>query len=153
MAHAFTHTYSVLEISQLAFANVRAALEDAVGGDFQRDYVGVDEVDGVELLILGTVALKAKKEEDMSGTDLGRGHEAEEAPRDLEPMNVDDLERAFTEWDRRYRESPDYFMSEVKHLLGNDAASYGVACAVFFAKLLGETRETRSSAQVGRVEP
>lgn len=43
---------------------------------------------------------------------------------------------AFTEWDRRYRESPELFMSEVEHLLGNTPESYGEACAAFLRGLL-----------------
>ena len=47
---------------------------------------------------------------------------------------------AFTEWDRRYREEPEKFMSEVEHLLKHDAASYGEICAPYFISLLKETK-------------
>jgi hypothetical protein len=46
--------------------------------------------------------------------------------------------RAFTEWDRRYRENPEDFMGAVAHLLGTTPATYGELCAVYFQKLLNE---------------
>lgn len=48
------------------------------------------------------------------------------------------MERAFTEWDRRYRENPEEFMSTVEHLLRNTPYSYGKACSEYFTKLLKE---------------
>jgi hypothetical protein len=45
---------------------------------------------------------------------------------------------AFTEWERRYREDPDGFMSEARKLLKETPQSYGEACAPYFAKLLAE---------------
>lgn len=46
--------------------------------------------------------------------------------------------RAFTEWDRRYREEPERFMSEAQHLLKETPETYGEACAPYFIKLLEE---------------
>jgi hypothetical protein len=48
------------------------------------------------------------------------------------------IEQAFTEWDRRYRNDPEKFMSEVEHLLQNTPDSYGKACAAYFMLLLEE---------------
>ena len=48
------------------------------------------------------------------------------------------LARVFEEWDRRYRENPQGFMTEVEHLLGHSPATYGALCAACFEALLGE---------------
>lgn len=48
------------------------------------------------------------------------------------------LEKAFTEWDRRYRENPESFWNEVRHLLKETPESYGKACAAYLLKLLEE---------------
>lgn len=54
-----THTYAVLEISAAAYQDVRERLVKAAGKvDFEGSYQG-EEDDGAELLVLGTVALKA----------------------------------------------------------------------------------------------
>jgi len=47
-----------------------------------------------------------------------------------------ELAAAFTEWDRRYREDPDRFMSEAKHLLKGTPKTYGEACAPYLIALL-----------------
>jgi hypothetical protein len=47
-----------------------------------------------------------------------------------------DLAAAFTEWDRRYREEPERFMSEVEHLLRETPETYGEACAPYLIALL-----------------
>jgi len=46
---------------------------------------------------------------------------------------------AFTEWDRRYREEPDRFMSEAQHLLKETPESYGELCGVYMFALLSGT--------------
>lgn len=51
---------------------------------------------------------------------------------------VDLFASAFAEWDRRYREDPGSFWTDVEHLVGNDPTSYGQAAAVYFAALLDE---------------
>jgi len=47
-----------------------------------------------------------------------------------------ELAAAFTEWDRRYREEPDRFMSEAQHLLKETPETYGAACAPYLLALL-----------------
>lgn len=47
---------------------------------------------------------------------------------------------AFTEWDRRYREEPERFMSEAQHLLKETPESYGAACTPYFLKILEEVK-------------
>lgn len=62
------------------------------------------------------------------------------------------FEAAFTEWDRRYRENPHGFMSEVEHLLGHTPQSYGEACAVYFEALLAECEPRRSVSTEREIE-
>jgi hypothetical protein len=50
----------------------------------------------------------------------------------------DELAKAFTEWERRYREEPDRFMSEGAKLLKETPKSYGEACAPYLIKILTE---------------
>jgi hypothetical protein len=49
-----------------------------------------------------------------------------------------ELAAAFTEWDRRYRDEPERFMSEAQHLLKETAQTYGDACAPYLLKILGD---------------
>lgn len=55
-------------------------------------------------------------------------------------VSIPEMEAAFTEWDRRYREEPGRFMSEAQHLLKETPESYGEACAPYFAKILEEIK-------------
>ena len=48
------------------------------------------------------------------------------------------IEKAFTEWDRRYREDPESFMNEVERLLRGTPYSYGKAATEYFTQLLEE---------------
>jgi len=48
------------------------------------------------------------------------------------------LADAFTEWDRRYREEPERFMSEAAHLLKETPHQYGQACAPYLIKIINE---------------
>lgn len=48
----------------------------------------------------------------------------------------DQLAAAFTEWDRRYREEPDRFMSEAARLLKETPESYGESAAPYLIALL-----------------
>jgi hypothetical protein len=48
------------------------------------------------------------------------------------------LAAAFEEWDRRYRENPEGFMTEVEHLLGHTPRSYGELAATYLVALLNE---------------
>ena len=52
----------------------------------------------------------------------------------------DEIVRAFTEWDRRYRNEPELFMNEVQHLLQNTPDTYGTIAAVYFTKVLEDVR-------------
>jgi hypothetical protein len=45
------------------------------------------------------------------------------------------LATVFTEWDRRYREEPDRFVSEAVHLLKETPETYGEACAPYFIQI------------------
>jgi hypothetical protein len=53
-------------------------------------------------------------------------------------VNEESLARAFTEWDRRFREEPDRFESEATRLLKSTADSYGDACAPYLLEILAE---------------
>lgn len=52
-----------------------------------------------------------------------------------------ELAAAFTEWDRRYREEPERFMSEAQHLLKETPESYGEATAPYFMTMLEEVHK------------
>jgi hypothetical protein len=49
------------------------------------------------------------------------------------------LAEAFTEWDRRYREEPERFMSEAVHLLKGTPETYGAEAAPYLIALLQKT--------------
>lgn len=59
---------------------------------------------------------------------------------------------AFTEWDRRYRENPDEFMSAVEHLLGHTPETYGEAAGAYMTGLLNELAAGKPWEQIG-VQP
>jgi hypothetical protein len=46
------------------------------------------------------------------------------------------LVAAFTEWDRRYREEPERFVSEAVHLLKGNAETYGEEAAPYLVAIL-----------------
>jgi hypothetical protein len=48
------------------------------------------------------------------------------------------LAAAFTEWERRYREEPERFMSEAAKLLKETPETYGDACAPYLLAILAE---------------
>lgn len=48
------------------------------------------------------------------------------------------INAAFTEWDRRYREEPERFTSEATHLLKETPETYGAAAGPYFLKILEE---------------
>lgn len=48
------------------------------------------------------------------------------------------LAAALTEWDRRYREEPDRFMSEAQHLLKETPETYGAAAGPYLMSILQE---------------
>lgn len=47
---------------------------------------------------------------------------------------------AFTEWERRYREEPERFMSEAVKLLRETPKSYGAFCDPYFLKIMSGFR-------------
>ena len=50
--------------------------------------------------------------------------------------------KAFTEWDRRYREEPDEFETDFARILsGESTFEYGQGAAAYFEKLLAETEK------------
>ncbi len=51
-------------------------------------------------------------------------------------ITKEQIEKAFTEWDRRYRNDPEKFQNEVEHLLTETPDTYGKACAPYFIELL-----------------
>jgi hypothetical protein len=53
-----------------------------------------------------------------------------------EAFTEQQLADAFTEWDRRYRQEPERFMSEAQHLLKETPETYGAACAPYLLALL-----------------
>ena len=71
-------------------------------------------------------------------------------------ITVNELANAFTEWDRRYREDPEGFMSEGSHLLLDTPESYGEEVAPYFVKILKDLKSDASAKAefvgVGRVE-
>jgi hypothetical protein len=60
------------------------------------------------------------------------------------------FEKAFEEWDRRYRANPEQFMNEVQHLLGNTASTYGEICGAYFMGLLNELAAGKPWEQIGQ---
>jgi len=51
------------------------------------------------------------------------------------------MERAFAEWERRYREEPKRFETDVERVLaGGTPENYGEACAPYFMELLAEVK-------------
>lgn len=54
-------------------------------------------------------------------------------------MSQDEMARVFTEWERRYRETPEEFTTEFEHAaMGID--EYGARAAAYFVALATELR-------------
>lgn len=53
------------------------------------------------------------------------------------PITQSQLADALTEWDRRWREEPDRFLSEAEHL-AEDPESYGGEAAPYLISILSE---------------
>jgi len=53
-------------------------------------------------------------------------------------ISVDEMARAFTEWDRRWRKNPERFYSETERLGTGKPENYGEWCAPYFVKILDE---------------
>jgi hypothetical protein len=49
-----------------------------------------------------------------------------------------EIKMAFTEWERRYRNNPEAFISEAMRLLSETPDTYGDACAPYFLSILAE---------------
>lgn len=56
--------------------------------------------------------------------------------REKHQFTESELAKAFTEWDRRFREEPERFQSEAVRLLKDTPESYGEACAPYLLALL-----------------
>lgn len=55
-------------------------------------------------------------------------------------VSMTEIQRAFTEWDRRFREEPERFDSEATHLLKGTPETYGEACAPYFLQIVEEVK-------------
>ena len=53
---------------------------------------------------------------------------------------LDEVIATLTEWDRRYREEPEKFVSEAVHLLKGTAETYGENAGPYFIKIMAEMR-------------
>lgn len=53
----------------------------------------------------------------------------------------EEINQAFTEWDRRYRENPEEFTSEAVHLLKETPETYGDSATPYFIKILKEIQK------------
>lgn len=51
---------------------------------------------------------------------------------------VELIQKALTEWDRRYREDPEAFMNEAARLLQSDAETYGEEATPYFLSVLND---------------
>lgn len=58
----------------------------------------------------------------------------------IHAITEDALAKAFTEWDRRFREEPERFQSESSRLLKSDPATYGEQCAPYLLSILREAQ-------------
>ena len=57
----------------------------------------------------------------------------------MKPTTLD-YEKAFTEWDRRYREEPARFDSDFKRIMrGQTIVEYGQSAAAYFEEMLTAT--------------
>ena len=64
--------------------------------------------------------------------------------------NKNELAKAFTEWERRYREEPERFQSEAAKLLKETPQSYGEACAPYLIQILEEQTESVAPPELKR---
>lgn len=51
-----------------------------------------------------------------------------------------EIQAAFTEWDRRFREDPEKFMSQATALLKGTPETYGEAATPYFLSILDELK-------------
>jgi hypothetical protein len=59
-------------------------------------------------------------------------------PDEATAPDVERYARAFTEWDRRYREDPERFQADAARLLKGTPETYGDTAAPYFAAILAE---------------
>ncbi len=52
-------------------------------------------------------------------------------------FSKENIAKAFTEWERRYREEPDRFQSDSERL-SESPETYGDVCALYFLEILKE---------------
>ena len=55
-------------------------------------------------------------------------------------LTVGEIQAAFTEWDRRYREAPDEFMNEAYRLLFEDEEDYGAEATPYFLSVIEDLK-------------
>ena len=53
-------------------------------------------------------------------------------------LSTDQEAQIFSEWDRRWRENPEWFMDQAVHLLKGTAVEYGPEAAAYFDSLARE---------------
>ena len=56
-------------------------------------------------------------------------------------ITMEEMEKAFTEWDRRFRENPRAFQSQAESLLKGTPETYGEAAMPYFVHIIRETRK------------
>lgn len=56
---------------------------------------------------------------------------------------MDQVKASFTEWERRYREEPERFISEGVKLLKETPETYGDACGPYFLEILHELQNAQ----------
>ena len=62
--------------------------------------------------------------------------------------NRENISRAFTEWDRRFRENPEQFILEAERLLRMTPETYGEAVTPYFEAILVETELASDGADL-----
>ncbi len=61
-------------------------------------------------------------------------------------VTMDELKAAFTEWDRRYRENSDKFMTESRRLAEGTPKTYGDGCGPYFRSIIDDLRIAKGHA-------
>jgi hypothetical protein len=64
-------------------------------------------------------------------------------------MTIPQLASVFTEWERRYREEPERFMSEAEKLLKETPQSYGEGAAPYFVAIARDLGFAPDPAETG----
>jgi len=58
-------------------------------------------------------------------------------------FSITEIENAFTEWERRYREKPEQFISADKRLSKKPVKVYGAARAQYFLELVDKIKKEK----------